>query len=198
MLVKRVLNVVYLIKYARVFFVLSVVMVSYNHQFLNGFILSICPCLPWLLPQRRGYRMTTPETVKWSNHEGYELQWRHNERDGVSNHQPNDYLLNRLFRRRSKKTRKLCVTGLCEGISPVTGEFPAQRARNAENVSIWWRHHAHGSFTKICQSQNTTEQNKTRAVCTIFMCCAHKTHPELKSSEVINLSSRPLTTQPFF
>ena len=22
-----------------------------------------------------------------------------------------------------------------------TGEFPAQMARNAENVSIWWRHH---------------------------------------------------------
>ena len=24
-----------------------------------------------------------------------------------------------------------------------TGEFPAQRANNAENVSIWWRHHVH-------------------------------------------------------
>ena len=23
----------------------------------------------------------------------------------------------------------------------VTGEFPAQRASNTENVSIWWRHH---------------------------------------------------------
>ena len=22
-----------------------------------------------------------------------------------------------------------------------TGEFPAQRASNAENVPIWWRHH---------------------------------------------------------
>ena len=43
--------------------------------------------------------------------------------------------------RRSKKTPKLRVTGLCEGNSPVTGEFPAQRACNAENVSIWWRHH---------------------------------------------------------
>ena len=30
---------------------------------------------------------------------------------------------------------------LCAGISPVTGEFPAQTASNAENVSIWWRHH---------------------------------------------------------
>ena len=26
---------------------------------------------------------------------------------------------------------------------PVTGEFPAQRASNAENVSIWLRHHGH-------------------------------------------------------
>ena len=69
------------------------------------------------------------------------LRWRHNEHDGVSNHQPRDCLLNRLLRRRSKKTSKLRVTGLCEGNSPVTGEFPAQRASNAENVSIWWRHH---------------------------------------------------------
>ena len=66
------------------------------------------------------------------------LQWRHDERDCVSNHQPHHYLLKRLFRRRSKKTAKLRVTGLCEGNSSVTGEFPAQRASNAENVSIWW------------------------------------------------------------
>ena len=45
-------------------------------------------------------------------------------------------LLNRLFRRRSKKTSKLRVTGLCAGNSPGTGEFPAQMASNAENVSI--------------------------------------------------------------
>ena len=30
---------------------------------------------------------------------------------------------------------------LCAGNSPVTGEFPAQRASNTENVLIWWRHH---------------------------------------------------------
>ena len=41
----------------------------------------------------------------------------------------------------SKKTSKLRVTGLCAGNSPGTGEFPAQMASNAENVSIWWRHH---------------------------------------------------------
>ena len=45
-------------------------------------------------------------------------------------------------RRRSKKTSKLRVTGLCGGNSPVTSEFPTQRTSNAGNVSIWWRHHA--------------------------------------------------------
>ena len=69
------------------------------------------------------------------------LRWRHNGCDCVSNHLPHDCLLNRLFRRRSKETSKLRVTGLCAKNSPVTGEFPAQWASNAENVSIWWRHH---------------------------------------------------------
>ena len=69
------------------------------------------------------------------------LYWRHNGRDSVSNHQPHDCLTNRLFKRRSKKTPKLRVTGLCLGNSPGTDEFPAQMASNAENVSIWWRHH---------------------------------------------------------
>ena len=46
------------------------------------------------------------------------LPWRHNDHDSVSNHQPHGCLLNRLFRRRSKKTSKLRVTGLCVGNSP--------------------------------------------------------------------------------
>ena len=46
-----------------------------------------------------------------------------------------------LFRRIPKKISKLRVTGLCEGNTPVTGLFPAQRASNAAKVSIWWRHH---------------------------------------------------------
>ena len=70
------------------------------------------------------------------------LLWRHNERDSVSNHQRLYCLLKRLFRRRSKITSKLRVTGLCAWNSPGTGEFPAQKASNAENVFIWWRHHA--------------------------------------------------------
>ena len=70
------------------------------------------------------------------------LPWRHDGRDSVSNHQPHDCSFNRLFRRRSKKTSKLRVTGLCVGNSPGTGEFPAQMASKTENVSIWWRVHA--------------------------------------------------------
>ena len=61
------------------------------------------------------------------------LQWRHNELTGVSIHQLHDCVLNRLFTCRSKRTSKLRVTGLCVGNSPVTGEFPAQKASNAEN-----------------------------------------------------------------
>ena len=59
------------------------------------------------------------------------LEWRHNGRDNVSNHQPHDCILNRLFRRRSKKTSKLRVIGLCAGIhrGPVnsTHKWPVTR-----------------------------------------------------------------------
>ena len=40
-----------------------------------------------------------------------------------------------------RKHQKLRVAGLCAGNSPVTGEFPAQMASNAEKVSIWCHHH---------------------------------------------------------
>ena len=52
------------------------------------------------------------------------LQWRHNGRDSVCNQEPHDCLLNRLFRRRSKKTSKLRVIGLCGGIHRVPVNSP--------------------------------------------------------------------------
>ena len=89
---------------------------------------------------------------------------RRNERDGVSNHRLLDGLLRRLLRRRSKKTSKLRVTGLCEGNSPVTGEFRSQRASNTENVSIFtspWIHYNLSSYYAtnripkvVCNIQN--------------------------------------------
>ena len=55
------------------------------------------------------------------------------------------------------------VTGLCEGNPPVAGGFPSQRASNAENVSIWWRHHDSCSYSvwnssqkaPLCRAMNT-------------------------------------------
>ena len=82
------------------------------------------------------------------------VQWRHNGRDGISNHQPHDCLHNRLFRRRSRKTSKLRVLGLCAGNSPVTGEFPAQMASDAKNVSISWRHQ--DPVTQWCKQVSVT------------------------------------------
>ena len=106
------------------------------------------------------------------------------ERDGVSNHQPHDCLLNRLFRRRSKETSKLRFTGLCAGNTPVAGEFPTRRASNAENVSIWWRHHEwhwssytvakcqHGYAEQYCQCLSHQRQYKhdnAQAACKRFV-----------------------------
>ena len=89
------------------------------------------------------------------------LQWRHSECDGVSNNRRLDWLLNRLFRRWSKKTSKFRVTGLCEGNSPLTEEFPAQRISNEENNSIWWRHQIikiltkeHNKFLHVARSRS--------------------------------------------
>ena len=39
------------------------------------------------------------------------------------------------------KHQSSTLLALCVGNSPVTGEFPAQRASNTKNVPIWWRHH---------------------------------------------------------
>ena len=86
------------------------------------------------------YSTLVYKTLRHSNQPN-SLRWRHNDHAGVSNHQPPGCLLNRLFRRKSKKTSKLRVTGLSAGNSPGTGEFSAQMASYAENVSIWWRHH---------------------------------------------------------
>ena len=89
--------------------------------------------LPWC---QLCYRTATTMSCCYENCH-CSLQWCHNGRDGVSNHQPHDCLLSCLFRRRSKKTSKLRITGRCEGNSPVTGEFPAQMSSNVKNVSTW-------------------------------------------------------------
>ena len=71
---------------------------------------------------------------KWIDH--MTLRWRHNGRVVVTIvystvHSSAD----------QRKISKLRITGLCAGNTPVAGEFPAQMASYAENVSIWWRHY---------------------------------------------------------
>ena len=45
-----------------------------------------------------------------------------------------------------KKVSKLNATGLCEGNSPVTGEFSTRRTSKEENASIWWRHQFRAAY----------------------------------------------------
>ena len=59
------------------------------------------------------------------------LQWRHNERVGVSNHRRLD-CFSTVCSGTDEKPSKLRVTGLCAENSPLTGEFPAQRTSNTE------------------------------------------------------------------
>ena len=108
------------------------------------------------------------------------LRWRHKGNDGVSNRQAHDCLLNRLFRRISKKTSTLRVTGLCEGNSPGTGEFPAQMSSNAENVSIWWRHHgtnadalSNWSFSSLEAYENCFKRPRFHPKQIIWKCRLH-------------------------
>ena len=71
----------------------------------------------------------------------FTLQGGDHDRDGVLNHRRLDCLLNRLSRRRSKKTSKLCITGLSEENTAVNSGLSAQRTRNAEYVFIQGHHH---------------------------------------------------------
>ena len=98
--------------------------------------------------------------TRWNVTQINTLQWRHNERYGVSNHRRLDCLLNRLFRRRSMKTSKLGVTDLCEGNPPVAVGVPSQQAINAENVSIWWCHHHvfRNNYYKAIKRYDVTEK----------------------------------------
>ena len=86
----------------------------YVFQYTNGRHPILCPWL-WELCILSGWSTFICSAT---------LLGRHNGRDGVSNRQPYDCLLSRLFRRRWRKTSNLRATGLCAGISPVTGDFP--------------------------------------------------------------------------
>ena len=101
---------------------------SYYNYFQDLF--SVC-CLIHVSEKSQLVR----ENVTWATLNS--LLWRHNGRDDVSNH---DCLLNRSLRRRSKKTWKLRVIGLCEGNLPVMDGFPHKGPITRKKVSIRWRH----------------------------------------------------------
>ena len=65
-----------------------------------------------------------------------------------------------------KKTSKLRVTCLYAGNSSVTGEFPALRASNAENVSICWRHHVLSQpISRLAISSPSASTKEKRSKC---------------------------------
>ena len=78
--------------------------------------------LPFKMNSHEDFR--NPKSGDMSN----TLQLRHNWRDGVSNHRRINCLPNILFRRRSKKTSRLRITGFCVGKPLVTSGFPSQMA----------------------------------------------------------------------
>ena len=129
----------------------------------------------------------------WATSNYKPLRWRHNESDRVWNPQPHDCLLNRLFRRRSKKTSKLRVTGLCAGNSPKTGEFPAQMASNAENVSIWWRHHAYWISWNRLWNRSLTHFHSILQQCVLQrdICASTESHIG-HTGEWISMSQTPI------
>ena len=125
-----------------------VLFICYSLTFIHDVVIRIENSYEtWLKPREALVHFLPRNESELICRQEISLQWRLNERDGISNHQPHDYLLNRLYRRRSKKTSKLRVTGLSVGILPVGGEFPTERASNATNVSIWWRHHI---YVAVC------------------------------------------------
>ena len=81
--------------------------------------INICVTRPQWVDMDLYYRVT--HSNNWHEkrvEENTSLHWRHNDHDGVSNHQPHGCLFNHLFRRTSKKTSKLRVAGLSVGNSP--------------------------------------------------------------------------------
>ena len=103
----------------------------------------------YVLRQWKLYNLIQNQQIYEASPLSWTLQWRHNECDCISNHQRLHCLLNCWFKRRSTKILKLRATRLFVENSPVTCEFPAQRASNAEHVSIWWRHHEPINFNSL-------------------------------------------------
>ena len=107
-----------------------------------------------LIHHRAHYDVIVMSTKRlWSPKKACSLQWRHDERYGVSNHLHLDRLLNRLFRQRSKKTSKHRVTGLLMGIlrwpMDCPQEGPVTRKMFPFDAVIMWIIWPHDLYTCI-------------------------------------------------
>ena len=76
------------------------------------------------------------------------LQWRHNERGGVSNHRRLDWPFVQAQIKENIKAPRYW---------PLWGESNWQRVSNAKNVSIWWRHREHDN--SLCSQWRKFHQN---------------------------------------
>ena len=81
------------------------------------------------------------DKIKFSSRWKCALQWRHNERDRVSNHRRLDCLLLPFVQSQIKENIKAPCHWPLWGEFTGDSEFPAQRASNAENVPILCCHH---------------------------------------------------------
>ena len=94
----------------------------------------------WPISRQKRRREIPPLPTKYVLQWNLPLEWRHNERDDVSNRQRLDCLLapfSGADQIRFQSSASLAVVR----------EFPAQRASDAENVSIWWRHRVLGQWS---------------------------------------------------
>ena len=82
----------------------------------------------------------------------YSLQWRHNECHGVSNHRCIDFL----FRRRSKKTSKLHVTGHWEGFRKSNNFLYLNQLIHYSRYSYYRVFSAHSCWNPVHISINLT------------------------------------------
>ena len=75
----------------------------------------------------------------------------------------------------------------------VPGDLPAQMASNAENVSIWWRHHDMSKPTNIRAQTNTTRHGRVN----IFMCIVLERAPFIPYFIVIRRQYKQNKTLPW-
>ena len=106
------------------------------------------------------------------------LQWRHNERDGASNHQPHDSLLNPLFRHRWKETSKLGVTGHCEEIQGWHVNSPHKGSVTPKCFQL---------MTSSCKNERKFGKTHLWKRCYIEIMCTHNgTFPKWKAFNLHN------------